>query len=97
LNPNPKTTGEASDYRVYEMEAEVDGKPNPQRENLIKMLNGTQVTALIRNIFPKFLKVSNRGMATPITQLMEPIGKPEFLLCALYEMFLYVKNSCIAL
>jgi hypothetical protein len=28
---------------------------------------------------------------------MEPIGKPEFLLCALYEMFLYVKNSCIAL
>lgn len=76
LNPNPKTTGEARDYHVYELEAEVDGKPSPQRDNLIKMLNGTHVTALIPNIFPKFLKISNRGMATPVTQLMERIGKP---------------------
>jgi hypothetical protein len=76
LSPNPKTPGEASDSHVYELEAEVDGKPNPQRQNLINMLlNGTDDTALIPNIFPKFLKVSNRGTATPITQLMKPIGK----------------------
>jgi hypothetical protein len=78
LNPNPKTTGEASDSHVYQLMAEVDGKPNPERQNLIKMLNGTHATALIPNIFPKFLKVSNRGIATPITQLMKPIGKSQF-------------------
>jgi hypothetical protein len=78
LNPNPKATGEASDNHVYELKAEEDGKPNPQRENLIKMLNGTHAMALIPNIFPKFLKVSNRGLATPITQLMKPIGKSWF-------------------
>lgn len=78
LNPNPKTTGEASSSQVYELEADVDGKPNPQRQNLIKMLNGTHVSTLIPNIFPKFLKVSNRGMATPITQLMAPIGMSQF-------------------
>ena len=76
LSPNPKTPGKASDSHVYELEAHVDGKPNPQRQLLIKMLsNGTRDKALIPNIFPKFLKVSNRGTATPITQLMEPIGK----------------------
>lgn len=77
LNPNPKTTGEASSSHVYDLEADVDGKPNPQRQNLIKMLNGTNVSTLIPNIFPKFLKVSNRGMATPITQLMAPLGKSQ--------------------
>ncbi|XP_023706983.1 piezo-type mechanosensitive ion channel component isoform X4 [Cryptotermes secundus] len=76
LNPNPKTTGEASSSHVYELEADVDGKSNPQRQNLIKMLNGTHVSTLIPNIFPKFLKVSNRGMATPITQLMAPLASP---------------------
>jgi hypothetical protein len=76
LSPNPKTPGEASDSHVYELEADVADKPNPQRQHLINMLlNGTHDTALIPNIFPKFLKVSNRGTATPITQLMEPIGK----------------------
>jgi len=76
LSPNPKTPGEASDSHVYELEAYVDGKPNPQRQHLINMLlNGTNDKALVPNIFPKFLKVSNRGTATPITQLMKPIGK----------------------
>lgn len=75
-SPNPKTPGEASDSHVYELEAFVDGKPNPQRQFLTNMLlNGTHDKALIPNIFPKFLKVSNRGTATPITQLMEPVGK----------------------
>jgi len=76
LSPNPKTPGEARDSSVHELEAVVDGKPNPQRQHLINMLlNGAHEKALIPNIFPKFLKVSNRGTATPITQLMEPIGK----------------------
>jgi hypothetical protein len=76
LSPNPKTPGEAGDSRVYELEALVDGKRNPQRQLLINMLlNGTRDKALIPNIFPKFLKVSNRGTATPITQLMQPLGK----------------------
>jgi hypothetical protein len=72
-SPNPKTRGEASDYHVYVQEPPVDGKPNCQRQNLARMLvNGTCDMALIPNIFPKFLKVSNHG--TPITQLMNPIG-----------------------
>jgi hypothetical protein len=74
-SPNPKTPGEASDYHVYDLVALVDGKPNPQRQLLVNMLNETHDKALIPNIFPKFLKVSNRGTATPITQLMEPFGK----------------------
>jgi hypothetical protein len=75
-SPNPKTPGEASNSNVYKLEALVDGKPNPQRQHLINMLlNGTHEKAFIPNIFPKFLKVSNRGTAVPITQLMEPIGK----------------------
>jgi len=74
-SPNPKAPGEASDFHVYNLEALVDGKSNPQRQLLINMLNGTRDKALIPNIFPKFLKVSNRGTAAPITQLMEPIGK----------------------
>jgi len=76
LSPNPKTSGEASNSQVYELEALADGKPNPQRQLLINMLlNGTHDKPLIPNIFPKFLRVSNRGTATPITQLMQPIGK----------------------
>jgi hypothetical protein len=75
LSTNPNTPGEASDSHVHELKAFVDGKPNPQRQFLLNMLNGTDDKALIPNIFPKFLKVSNRGTATPITQLMRPIGK----------------------
>jgi hypothetical protein len=75
LSPNPKTPGEASDSHVYELDALVDGKPNPQRQLLVNMLNGARDKAFIPNIFPKFLKVSNRGTATPITQLMDPICK----------------------
>ena len=75
-NPNPKTTGEAIDKYEYEMPADIDGKPNPQRQNLLNMLiNHTQDTAVIPNIFPKFLKITNRGKATPISQLMEIISK----------------------
>ncbi|KAJ9578582.1 hypothetical protein L9F63_005184, partial [Diploptera punctata] len=70
-NPNPKTTGEAIDQHQYIMPAEIDGKPNPQRQNLIRMLtNNSQDTAVIPYIFPKFIKVTNRGKATPVTQLM---------------------------
>ncbi|PSN54799.1 hypothetical protein C0J52_01988 [Blattella germanica] len=67
------TTGEAIDQHEYELTAE-----NPERHNLIKMLvNNTQLNAVILSIFPKFLKVTNRGKATPVTQLMRRIGPPE--------------------
>jgi hypothetical protein len=75
-NPNPKTSGEASESVVYDLMPPVDGKLNPPRQNLINMLkNEAHDMALIPNIFPKFLKVSNRGTAVAINQLMNPIGK----------------------
>lgn len=54
--------------------AEVDGKRNPVREQLLDLLeskpNATSVQ--LNYLMPKFLKVTNRGTAKPITILMEP-------------------------
>ncbi|KAL0894989.1 hypothetical protein ABMA27_013468 [Loxostege sticticalis] len=68
--PNPPTI---EDYREVQLPAEVDGKPNPERETLLKLLAGTasQDTWLnVRKIFPKFLKVFNKGTAKAAYQLM---------------------------
>ena len=72
LSPDPKTPGEASDSHVYELEADVAGKSNLQRQYLINMLlKGTHDTSLIPNIFPKFLKVSNRLLGCDLASLGE--------------------------
>lgn len=55
------------------MEAKINGKPNPSRKMLYNMLSGApDVTPiLIERIFPKFVKVTNRAIATPVTQLLD--------------------------
>ena len=75
MTPNLKMPVKASDSHMYKLEALTDGKPNPQRQSLINMLSGRRDKAWIPNIFPKFLKISSSGIATPINLLMEPIGK----------------------
>lgn len=53
----------------------IDNKPNPDRKNLIEMLNNTTKTPTpvrLKNILPKFLKVTNRGTAKPYS-LMKPV------------------------
>lgn len=54
------------------MDATTDGSRNPDREKLLLMLMGYSNTTniLVKNIFPKFVKVTNRATATPVTQLM---------------------------
>lgn len=57
----------------------IDGKA---RSNLLKMLEGKPAQpVLFQYIFPKFLKVTNRGTATPVADLMVEIpGKNNFFI-----------------
>ncbi|CAB3377428.1 Hypothetical predicted protein [Cloeon dipterum] len=52
-----------------------NGERNPERLTLANMLNdtfnGTIRPLRLQNLFPKFVKVSNRGKATVVTQLMK--------------------------
>ncbi|XP_063838505.1 piezo-type mechanosensitive ion channel component isoform X2 [Ostrinia nubilalis] len=70
--PNPPTI---EDFREIELPAKIDGKPNPERETLLKLLAGTasEDTWLnVKHLFPKFLKVFNKGTAKAAYQLMPP-------------------------
>jgi hypothetical protein len=60
------------------------GQRNPERLTLANMLNdsyeGPPLPPLrLQNLFPKFVKVSNRGKAAAVTQLMQLKSK-HFLL-----------------
>ncbi|CAG9784241.1 unnamed protein product [Diatraea saccharalis] len=78
--PNPPTI---EDFREVSLEAKIDGKPNPERETLLKLLAGTAPPDTWLNVpmlFPKFLKVFNKGTAKPAYQLMPqliPDGGPD--------------------
>ncbi|RVE48798.1 hypothetical protein evm_006572 [Chilo suppressalis] len=78
--PNPPTI---EDHREVSIEAKVDGKPNPERETLLKLLAGTappDTWLNVRMLFPKFVKVFNKGTAKPAYQLMPqliPDGGPD--------------------
>lgn len=54
--------------------AEVAGKRNPVRVELLDLLEGKQnaTSVQLNYLLPKFLKVTNRATAKPITILMEP-------------------------
>jgi hypothetical protein len=57
------------------MEAAVDGKPNPERVELLNLLKGEQHSAVIFNVFPKFIQFSKRGKAPAVPYLMDGICK----------------------
>ncbi|CAH0700428.1 unnamed protein product [Spodoptera exigua] len=68
--PNPPTI---EDHREVPIKAYVDGQPNPQRETLRKLLDGTtdpDTWLTVKHLFPKFLKVFNKGTTKPAYQLM---------------------------
>ncbi|XP_022834650.1 piezo-type mechanosensitive ion channel component isoform X2 [Spodoptera litura] len=68
--PNPPTI---EDHREVPIHAHVDGQPNPQRETLRKLLDGTtdpDTWLTVKYLFPKFLKVFNKGTTKPAYQLM---------------------------
>ncbi|XP_050551095.1 piezo-type mechanosensitive ion channel component isoform X5 [Spodoptera frugiperda] len=70
--PNPPTI---EDHREVPINAYVDGQPNPQRETLRKLLDGTtdpDTWLTVKYLFPKFLKVFNKGTTKPAYQLMPP-------------------------
>ncbi|XP_076270340.1 piezo type mechanosensitive ion channel component isoform X9 [Rhynchophorus ferrugineus] len=48
-------------------------KPNLDRVNLLKMLqNASTVPILLQKIFPKFLKITNTGVAEPYNEILAP-------------------------
>lgn len=59
------------------MEAVTDGQLNVERQKLLEMLIGNTTVPNINlgYILPKFLKVTNRGTAKPIPQMMNIIGQ----------------------
>lgn len=70
----------ASGKHVHVLEAEVDGKPNPERVELLNLLKGEQHSALIFNMFPKFIRFSNHGKAPVVRHFMDKIRKFGLLL-----------------
>ncbi|XP_059060607.1 piezo-type mechanosensitive ion channel component-like, partial [Achroia grisella] len=71
--PNPPTI---EDHREVALDAFVDNKPNPQRETLLKLLSGTaepDAWLHVKKMFPKFVKVFNKGTAKAAYQLMPEV------------------------
>ncbi|XP_063891360.1 piezo-type mechanosensitive ion channel component isoform X3 [Helicoverpa armigera] len=68
--PNPPTI---EDDREVPLKAFEDGVPNPERETLRKLLDGTSgpdTWLNVKDLFPKFLKVFNKGTTKPAYQLI---------------------------
>ncbi len=68
----PEDSGVIPDNVEITIPALVDGKPNVMRQNLLQMLQGNKNAPpmVLENILPKFLKVTNRGTAKAVSQLM---------------------------
>lgn len=70
--PNPPTI---EDHREVALPANEGAARNPQREALLALLNGTappDTWINVKTLFPKFVKVFNKGTAKPAYQLMPP-------------------------
>ncbi|XP_052758554.1 piezo-type mechanosensitive ion channel component [Galleria mellonella] len=71
--PNPPTI---EDHREVALDAFVNNKPNPQREILLKLLSGKAESDSwlhVKKLFPKFVKVFNKGTAKAAYQLMPEV------------------------
>ncbi|CAB3230721.1 unnamed protein product [Arctia plantaginis] len=71
--PNPPTI---EDHREVPLEAYIDGKRNPERETLQNLLAGptTDLWLNVKYLFPKFVKVFNKGTTKPASQLMPRVS-----------------------
>ncbi|XP_018574920.1 piezo-type mechanosensitive ion channel component isoform X3 [Anoplophora glabripennis] len=74
---NPEDSGVIPDNVEIIIPASINGIPSEVRNNLLKMLEGQEVTSetLFEYILPKFLKVTNRGTAAPVDLFM--LDKPD--------------------
>ncbi|XP_071441072.1 piezo-type mechanosensitive ion channel component [Hetaerina americana] len=83
--PKKDTSGISTDSHTITMDPfihyeESGGKQvaqrNPMRERLAAMLSGNTSVApvILPSVLPKFLKVSNKGTVTPVSQLMRRTG-----------------------
>ncbi|XP_059490786.1 piezo-type mechanosensitive ion channel component-like isoform X3 [Neocloeon triangulifer] len=74
---NPSTVPVVTETQTNFLMATLpNGERNPERLTLANMLNDSYNGSLLKplrlqNLFPKFIKVSNRGKATVVTQLMK--------------------------
>ncbi|XP_068903608.1 piezo-type mechanosensitive ion channel component isoform X5 [Tenebrio molitor] len=83
----PEDSGVIPDNVEISVPAMIKEQPNEIRQNLLQMLSGNKSAPpmVLENILPKFLKVTNRGTAKPVSQLMfasmedldsaNPVGK----------------------
>ncbi|CAH2240609.1 jg21081 [Pararge aegeria aegeria] len=74
---NPPTI---DNNREVPLDSFIEGKPNPERKTLLEMLTNTAPSTAWLNVkllFPKFVKVFNKGATKPAYQLMPPIGANE--------------------
>nr|XP_037866690.1 piezo-type mechanosensitive ion channel component isoform X6 [Bombyx mori] len=75
--PSPPTL---EDQREVTLPAFVEGRANPDRGLLTDMLNGTAPADAwfnVSTLFPKFIKVFNKGTTKPASQLMPPDDDPD--------------------
>jgi hypothetical protein len=68
----PEDSGVIPDNVEISVPAMIKEQPNEIRQNLLQMLSGNKSAPpmVLENILPKFLKVTNRGTAKPVSQLM---------------------------
>ncbi|CAK1550113.1 unnamed protein product [Leptosia nina] len=74
---NPQNPPTIENNREVPLDAFIDGKRNPERDTLLNLLAGTaspNVWLNVKHLFPKFVKVFNKGTSKPSFQLMPPIG-----------------------
>lgn len=73
VSTNKQESGIVSNENEYILKGTTDIE---DRMKLFEMLKGNETVQplLIRNIFPKFVKVTNRATVTPVTQLMNEAG-----------------------
>ncbi|XP_022128318.2 piezo-type mechanosensitive ion channel component isoform X4 [Pieris rapae] len=77
---NPQNPPTIENNREVPLDAYVNGKKNPERDTFLQLLAGTAPPDLWLNVkllFPKFVKVFNKGTSKPAFQLMPAIGVNE--------------------
>ncbi|XP_049832005.1 piezo-type mechanosensitive ion channel component isoform X1 [Schistocerca gregaria] len=69
---DPSTSGIITDSKDWVIQGRVNNVRNPELDKLLKLLKGDKGEnyVVLHDVLPKFLKVTNRETATPVTQFM---------------------------
>ena len=92
---NKEDSGVIREDVTIVLESEINGQPNPDRENLLQMLSSNISNPVtLKYVLPKFLKVTNRGTAKPISVLMDSETGLKYFSFILYLLpLLFVKSN----